>query len=71
MPTIRALLPLAAVYPDTPRSVESFQAVLKDLSRTDTLFYISRLNTIVSKPALSAPVDGQRRVDEQRRAIAF
>lgn len=71
MPTIRVLLPLAAVYPDTPRSVKSFQAVLKDLSRTDTLFYIARLNTIVSKPALFAPADGQRRVDEQRRALAF
>jgi len=71
MPTIRVLLPLAAVYPDTPRSVKSFRAVLKDLSRTDTLFSIARLNTIVSKPALSSPVDGQRRVDEQRRALAF
>jgi hypothetical protein len=45
MPTIRVLLPLAAVYPDTPRSVKSFQAVLKDLSRMGTLFYIARLST--------------------------
>lgn len=66
----RVLLPLASVYPDTPRSVQAFQAVLKDLSRTDTLFYIARLNTIVSKPALFAPADDPR-IDEQRRALAL
>jgi hypothetical protein len=41
-------LPVSAVFPNLQSNFQTFKSLLQNLSRTDTLFWCSRLNLIVS-----------------------
>lgn len=63
MAVVHVTVPVDAIYPAVRADQESFEAVLAELSCTDSLFHISRLNCIVSRP--------QRRTWKQAQSAAL
>lgn len=47
---VASYVPLSAIFPGEPSDFDSFRALLRTLSRTDTIFWCARLNLIVSNP---------------------
>lgn len=50
---IGTFVQLADVFPELTTDFETFRSILRQLSRTDTLFWCARLNLIISNPAIS------------------
>ena len=59
----RVFVPYDAVFSDGPATFDVFKRVLKSLSRTDTLFWCSRLNLILADPQLGETAKQQQCLD--------
>lgn len=44
-------IPVSEIFPEIKSDIETFKHLLKDLSRTDTIFWCARLNNVLSIPS--------------------
>jgi hypothetical protein len=53
-------VPISAVFPGMKNDMEIFRSILSGLSRTDTLFWCSRLNLVISTKNDIASIERQK-----------
>ena len=57
---VGVFIPVSEVFPGIESDFETFKALLKDLSRTDTLFWCARINLISTNPLESKHISRQQ-----------
>lgn len=64
---LSVLVPVSAIFPNITSNLQVLRNLLKDLSRTDTIFWCARLNLFVSGPPTDSSIDSP--LEKQRKAV--